>query len=162
MSITGAKQGQITQDACNPESIGNDHEKEHVNQIKVLAFDHLIEVPGDIVSGQTTGRPVHRALRITKLFDRSSPLLYQAMITGETLSEVEISWYRTAVVGGEELYYRTMLEGARIVQIRDLMADCRDMDKSRSSHMQEVDFCYDTISWSHEISNTVGIAELRK
>jgi type VI secretion system secreted protein Hcp len=161
MRIVGTKQGEITKDASSPESVGSNHEKTHVDQIKVLAFDHTVEVPRDAISGQTTGLRVHKALRITKQFDKTSPLLMEALTTGEILTEVETFWYRAQPEGGQQLYYRIGLENARIIRIHDYMHNCNDPDKSHESHMEDVYFCYDRIMWSHDVSNTVSVDNYR-
>lgn len=161
MRIVGTKQGEITKDASSPESVGSNHEKTHVDQIMVLAFDHTVEVPRDAISGQTTGLRVHKELRITKQFDKTSPLLMEALTSGEILTEVEIFWYRAQPEGGQQLYYRTVLGNARIIRVHDYMHNCNDPDKSHESHMEDVYFCYDRITWSHEVSNTMSVDNYR-
>jgi type VI secretion system secreted protein Hcp len=162
MTITGAKQGNITAGASSAESIGNKFRKEHIDKITIYSYDHQVYVPSNNVSGQTTGSPVHNAVKVSKPFDKSSPLLRQALSSGESLTQVEISWYRTAQEGDLELYYTTVLTGARIVNIRAYMRDIQDPDGSHVDHMEEVEFCYDEITSSHVVSNTTSVDDLRK
>ena len=161
MRIVGTTQGEITKDASSADSIGSNHEKTHIDEIMVLAFEHTVEVPRDAISGQTTGIRVHKALRTTKQFDKSSPLLMQALTRGEILKEVEIRWYRAQPEGEQQMYYRIMLEGARIVKIHDYMHNCNDPDKSYETHMEDVFFCYDRIMWAHEVASTFSVDNLR-
>lgn len=162
MTITGATQGNITEGASSPESIGNKFRKEHVDKITIYSYEHQVYVPTNNVSGQTTGSPIHNAVKISKPFDKSSPLLRQALSSGESLTRVEISWYRTAQEGDLELYYTTVLTGARIINIRAYMQDIQGQDGSHVQHMEEVQFCYDQIEERHEVSNTTSINNLRQ
>ena len=62
---------------------------------------------------------------ITKIFDKSSPLLYQALVTGERLN-VTIEWYRTSTEGTHEHYFSMALEDAVIVEITSYMPNAQD------------------------------------
>ncbi|MCV5665413.1 type VI secretion system tube protein Hcp, partial [Escherichia coli] len=65
----------------------------------------MLTVPRDPQSGQPTGQRVHRPLVVTKVQDRSSPLLFNALVSGEKLPECLIRFYRTSVQGKQEHYY---------------------------------------------------------
>ncbi|MFT5134749.1 MAG: type VI secretion system secreted protein Hcp [Gammaproteobacteria bacterium] len=95
-------------------------------------------------------------MKITKIFDKSSPLLYQAMVTGESL-ECEISWYRNSLEDTEQEHYFThLIEGAVVVDIKTIMPNCLDPSQKHFTHMEEVSFSYSTITWTHEIAGTEG------
>jgi type VI secretion system secreted protein Hcp len=162
MKIVGTTQGEITKGASSADSIGSINKEDHIDEIMVLAFEHTVEVPRDAISGQTTGMRVHKALRTTKHFDRTSPLLMQALTQGELLTEVEICWYRAQDKPGPQLYYRIKLEGARIVKIYDYMHNCNDPDKSYETHMEDVFFCYDRITWEHKVATTLSVDNVRE
>jgi type VI secretion system secreted protein Hcp len=162
MTINSGTLGEISKDASSADSVGKDHQESRKDQIMVLAFEHTAHVPCDVISGQTTGQRIHGPVRITKQFDRSSPLLLQALTSGSLLDKVEISWYRTAMEGGQEHYYSTVLEGARVVRVRDVMHNAQNPETAHLTHLEEVDFCYDTISWTHLASNTSHEDTLRK
>ena len=119
MSVTGEKQGLITAGAFTADSVGNIYQEGHEDQVMVQAFNHQVIIPRDPQSGQPTGQRIHKALCITKVFDKSSPLLLAALTTGEQMTEVTIEWYRTSASGTQELYYTTKLEDAIIVEIKD-------------------------------------------
>ena len=53
--------------------------------ILVQAVDHSIAIPRDTQTGLPTGKRVHHPMKITKMYDKSSPKLYQALVTGERL-----------------------------------------------------------------------------
>ncbi|TON49957.1 Hcp1 family type VI secretion system effector, partial [Vibrio parahaemolyticus] len=77
----------------------------HVDEFLVQELDHVLTVPRDPQSGQPTGQRVHRPLVVTKVQDRSSPLLFNALVSGEKLPECLIRFYRTSVQGKQEHYY---------------------------------------------------------
>ena len=104
MTITGFKQGEITKAAFTADSVGNIFQEGHEDQIMVQAFSHEVIIPRDPQSGQPTGQRVHKPVKITKIFDKSSPLLMQALTTGELLPEVIIHWYRASATSTRELY----------------------------------------------------------
>src|SRR5690554_2104254 len=78
MTIEGTKQGLITAGTFTEDSVGNIFQEGHEDQILVQAFDHQVIIPRDPQSGQPTGQRVHKPLMITKVFDKSSPLLFNA------------------------------------------------------------------------------------
>jgi len=63
-----------------------------------------------------------------KFYDKSSPLLYQALCTGEHFKDVTLKWYRIASTGQEEHYFTTLLEDAILVAIRPFMPNALDKD----------------------------------
>jgi type VI secretion system secreted protein Hcp len=98
MSITGTKQGLITAGAFTADSVGNTYQEGHEDQVMVQGFQHEMIIPRDPQSGQPTGQRVHKPVKITKVFDKSSPLLLAALTSGERLTEITIQWYRTSLI----------------------------------------------------------------
>ena len=99
IAITGEKQGNITAGCNTSDSMGNKYQQDHSDESTIIEFSHNVNVPRDPQSGQPTGQRVHKPFVVTKRFDKASPLLYQALCTGERLSEVEVKWYRTSMTG---------------------------------------------------------------
>ncbi len=155
MSVEGVTQGMITEGALSEDSVGSLYQEGHEDQFIVQAFKHNIIIPRDQQSGQPSGLRVHQPLTITKVFDKSSPLLYQALVTGESLN-CEINWYRTSSEGAAEHYFTHLLEGAVVVDIKSIMPNCQDPTQSHFTHLEEVSFSYSTITWTHEIAGTEG------
>ncbi len=161
MTIEGATQGPITSGAFTEESVGNTYQEGHEDEILVQAFDHTVTVPTDPQSGQPTGQRVHKPLTITKVFDKSSPLLYAALTTGERLTACEIKWYRTSVSGQPEHYFTIALEDAIITNINARMPNCQDPGMSSFTHLEDVSFSYRMITWTHEVGGTEGSDDWR-
>ena len=102
MRVEGVTSGVVSEGALSPESIGNLYQDGHEEEFMVQAFSHSIMIPRDSQSGQPSGTRIHRPLTVTKIFDKSSPLLYNCLVTGESLT-CEITWYRTSAEGAIEV-----------------------------------------------------------
>jgi type VI secretion system secreted protein Hcp len=155
MSVEGVTQGLITEGALTEDSVGNMYQEGHEDSFMVQAFEHNISIPRDSQSGQPSGTRIHMPLKVTKVFDKSSPLLYQALVTGESL-ELEIEWYRTSSEGTHEHYFTHLIEGAIVVDMKAMMPNCQDPNMAQFTHLEEVSFSYSTITWTHEIAGTEG------
>ena len=161
MSITGTKQSLITAGAFTPDSVGNIYQEGHEDEIMVQSFSHEVIIPRDPQSGQPTGQRVHKPVKITKVFDKSSPLLLAALTSGELLTEVIIKWYRTSAAATQEHYFTTKLEDAIIVNIKDYMYNCNDPSNAHFTHLEDVEFSYRKITWTHEVCGTSGSDDWR-
>ncbi|MDA8138483.1 MAG: Hcp family type VI secretion system effector [Desulfobacteraceae bacterium] len=161
LKLTGTNQGEITKGTFTQESVGNVYQEGHEDEILVQAFDHTVTIPRDPQSGQPTGQRVHKPLSITKVFDKSSPLLYTALTTGEKLTKCQIRFFRTSADGQQEHYFTIELEDAIIVDINAHMPNCQDPASAHFTHMENVQFTYRKITWSHEVSGTSGSDDWR-
>jgi type VI secretion system secreted protein Hcp len=161
MSITGTKQSLITAGAFTPDSVGNIYQEGHEDEIMVQSFSHEVIIPRDPQSGQPTGQRVHKPVKITKVFDKSSPLLLAALPSGERLTDITIQWCRTSAAGTQEHCFATKLEGAIIVDIKDYMHNCQDPANSHFTHLEDVEFTYRKITWPRAVSGTSGSNDWR-
>ena len=142
MAVTGTTQGNISQGCCD--MIGRE------DTSLCQALDHEIYIPRDIQTGLPTGKRVHRALLITKAFDKSSPKLYQALCAGERMSEVVFKFYRIAPTGNEEHYFTIKLQDAIIVALKPWIPNCLDPSKEGFTDMEDLSFTYSHIFWTWE------------
>jgi type VI secretion system secreted protein Hcp len=156
ISIDGVNQGLITAGANTMDSMGNRYQEGHEDESTVQAFRHEIIIPRDPQSGQPSGQRVHQPLVITKIFDKASPLLYAALASGERLNKVTIKWFRTSMAGTQEHYFTHELEDAMIVDIRGHSPNAQDPAQAHFTHMEDVEFTYRKISWTHEVAGTSG------
>ncbi|MFZ1985146.1 MAG: Hcp family type VI secretion system effector [Desulfatitalea sp.] len=161
LTVEGTSQGAITQGTFTQDSVGNVYQEGHENEILVEAFSHTVSIPRDPQSGQPTGQRVHKPLVITKVFDKSSPLLYTALTTGERLTKCKLKFYRTSAEGNQEHYFTIELEDSIIVDINAYMPNCQDPTKSHFTHLEDVAFTYRKITWTHEVGGTSGSDDWR-
>ncbi|MCP3940164.1 MAG: Hcp family type VI secretion system effector [Desulfobacteraceae bacterium] len=142
LEISGEKQGKID-GCCDMEG--------RENSILVYSMDHDIHIPRDPQSGLPSGKRIHGALSIVKEFDKSSPKLYQSLVTGERLSNVTLKWYRITPEGTEEHYFSHVLETAIIVEIKPYMPVAFLNENEPYRHMEKVSFTYEKIAWTWEV-----------
>ena len=154
LTLQGLKQGLITAGTFTQESVGNIYQEGHKDQILVQGFSHEIIVPRDPQSGQPTGQRVHKPMMISKVFDKSSPLIFSALTSGETLTECRLEWYRTSSSGTQEHYFTIELEDAIVVDVKSRMPNCQDPNLSHFTHLEDVFFSYRKITWTHEVAGT--------
>jgi type VI secretion system secreted protein Hcp len=162
MSVEGSTQGPITQGAFSQDSVGNSYQDGHDNEAIVKGYAHNITIPRDPLSGQPSGQRVHSPLVVTKLFDQSSPLLFNALVNGETLTKVELKFWRINYTGTPEHYITIALEDAVIVDIQAGTSMEGGELTTQVAPSEDVSFAYRKIEWRHEISGTSGEDDWRK
>lgn len=156
MSIEGSTQGKITEGATTPESIGNIYQEGHEDESLVRSYIHDIDVPRNTTTGKPTGQRTHNPLIVTKMVDKSSPLLYNALVNGETLKKVELKWYRTSYAGKPEHFYTMLLEDAVITNVTAGMESQGLSLNNDVAPYEKVAFSYRKVSWRHETASTSG------
>ena len=77
--------------------------------IEMVALEHSLYIPTDNNTGKLTGTRIHTPLVFTKEVDASSPYLYKAVTSGQTLKSAEIKWYKIDDAGQEVEYFNTKL-----------------------------------------------------
>ncbi len=162
MSVQGSRQGLITEGAYTKESVGNSYQAGHEKESVIKGYTHNITIPRDPLSGQPSGQRVHSPYIVTKLLDKASPLLMNALVSGETLPKIEIKKYRTNYEGKLEHYYTTILEDAVIVDINSDAPHVIGEKERDVAPLEHVSFSYRKISWRHEIASTSGEDDWRK
>lgn len=143
LTIKGQKQGQVK---------GSVTQKGREGWIAVYAFHHEIVSPRDAASGMPTGKRQHKALSITKEIDKSTPLLLQALINNETLTEVILRFYGadSKGTGAERLIYTIKLTNASISDIAEDMLNNKTDDGLKMPVLDIVSFTYQKINWTWE------------
>lgn len=135
LKIRGSKQGDIK---------GTVTVKGAEGAIDVLSVNHEISASTAATGTKTPGTSrQHKPFVITKGLDRTTPLLYKAMVSRELLPEVEMSVVTFSEKGIRTLY-KVRLVNAMISKIRVTAEG--DGDPSR--HISEVSFTYEKIEWT--------------
>lgn len=156
MTLDGSSSGKISDGACSPESIGGlSRGGDRADTCLVLAYRDGVIRPTDPQVGRPTGNRVHEGLTVTKVIDKTSPILRQAIAPGtsETFT-VELLFYWAGSDGGvEELYYKVILEEATIVGIRGHTPNVLDPDNANYVDMEDVSFTYKKVSYEHVVAS---------
>ena len=161
LSAEGSTQGNITQGAFTADSVGNIFVEGHEDQVLVQQIDHVVTVPTDPQSGQPAGQRVHKPFKFTCALNKSVPLFYNALASGEMLPKVEVNWYRTSIEGKQEHFFSTELEDATVVNIRTLLPHAQDPNNSDYTRLIEVSLSYRKITWEHTVAGTSGSDDWR-
>ena len=100
-------------------------------KIMVIAVSHEIVSPRDAASGLPTGKRQHKPFTIRKELDKSTPLLYSALVTNENLSSATFTYQRN---------------GAPFMTVKLTNANISDIAQSGGS--ESVSFTYQKIQWT--------------
>ncbi len=139
LMMKGQKQGDIK---------GSVTEKGHEGSILVFAVEHGIQSPHDPATGLPNGKRMHQPIVIRKEVDRSSPLLYNALVTNETIITWQLQfWRQVPPTGVMQEYYRVKLTNAIIVGI-DFSFNTQDPALMKFTDYEEVSFTYQKIEWT--------------
>jgi type VI secretion system secreted protein Hcp len=139
LKTKGKKQGDIK---------GGVTQKGRKDTIMVVAVNHEIVSPRDPASGLPTGKRMHKPLVITKEVDPASPLLHNALVNNETLTEWELQFFQPSQTGAEKQFYTIKLTNANIASIQTVMPNNKVPELSKFAEYEEVAFTYQKIEWT--------------
>ncbi|WP_292977234.1 type VI secretion system tube protein TssD [Pantoea sp. UBA4549] len=123
--------------------------------IEVIRQEHALYLPTDNNTGKVTGTRVHLPFQLTKALDASSPYLYKALTTGQTLKSAEFKWYHISEAGQEANYFSTKLENVKVVKVNPVMHDIKDPTKEKHNHLEHVELRYEKIIWTYKEGNII-------
>lgn len=127
--------------------------KDREGSIEVIGFSHGLNLPVDSSAGKITGTCSHSPMMIEKEFDSSSPYLYKAVATGQTLKSAELRWYRINDAGREEAYFIITIEGVKITGVNPGMPNVKMAGNSQINHMESISLMYEKITWRYVDGN---------
>lgn len=138
LKITGEQQGNISSGCGTSASVGNRWQKNHPDEIFAFSLSNGL---ANTDSGINT-----QLLNFTKLIDKSTPLLINAINNNERLF-IEIDLWRISRFGRWERYYYIQLRNASVKSIQTYVA-LNELDT------EEIAVSYDYILCKHLIANT--------
>ena len=133
LKLAGSKQGEIK---------GSVTQKGREGMILVIAAHELVSRPPD------AKRRVWQPFVITKEIDRSTPLLYQALIDNEALKQWELHFWSANLEtrGGTEVNdFNIRLGNARVSAIELTMLNNKDPALQRFAVAEQISFTFDSI-----------------
>ena len=107
-TIKGNKQGAFKGESSKPA---------HKAKIQGLAFEYSVSSPRDSATGQASGKRQHKPVRIVKEWGAATPQIFTACVTNETLTEVNIEFFKTSADGKESVYQTIKLTNATVEKI---------------------------------------------
>ena len=148
LTMKGQKQGDIK---------GSVTEKGRENSILVFAMENGIQSPRDPATGLPSGKRRHQPIVIRKEVDRSSPLLYNALVTNETIVTWQLHFWRSLPIGVMQQYYSVQLTNASIVGINFYLPNTQDPTLMKFTEYEEVSFTYQKIEWIWTDGNITAV-----
>jgi type VI secretion system secreted protein Hcp len=144
LNLKGQKQGEIK---------GSVTQKGREGKIAVIAVSHEIISPRDPASGLPTGKRMHKPFVITKELDKSSPLLYNALVNNENIPDWQLQFWTpqikaTTGTGSEVQHYTVKLTNANVASIAFRMANNKHPDLMKFAEYEEIAFTYQKIEWT--------------
>lgn len=117
------------------------------DSIMVIAFEHELISPYDDVSGLPTGKRQHKAITITKEIDKSTPLLLNALINNDNITDWELQFWQPSKAGKEVQFYTIKLVNASISGIRQEMLNNKYPENMQHKEREHITFYYQKIEW---------------
>ena len=140
LTLKGQKQGAIN---------GSVTAKGREGSILVHSFSHSILSPRDPASGLPTGKRQHQAMVILKEIDKSSPLLWNALVNNENLPTFQLAFFApVAATGVERQIYTITLTNANIASITESMLDNELAANASLPLREQIAFTYQKIQWT--------------
>lgn len=127
--------------------------KDREGSIELIGFSHGVNLPVDSANGKVTGTRSHSPIMFEKEFDSSSPYLYRAVTTGQTLKSAEIRFYNINDAGQEVCYFMISMEGVKITGVNPGVSNVKLAGNSQLNHMEAVSMMYDKITWRYVDGN---------
>ena len=123
----------------------------------IQGYEHKVEIPRDVATGQASGKRQHSPVILTKRIDKASPLLYNALKSSEGLT-VTIKWFRYVQGGGggQVHYYTVLLEDARVAWQREWFPMTLDKATTDYGHQEQIGLSYRKIVWTWEDGGVTG------
>lgn len=122
--------------------------------IELRGLQHSIMLPTDYMTGKITGARQHSPFQFTKELDSSSPYLFKAVATGQTLKSAEFRFYHINDAGQEVEYYKITLENVKVISVSPVMYDTRNCQNT--GHMEEVSLNYEKITHLYKDGNLLA------
>ncbi|TDB55572.1 Hcp family type VI secretion system effector [Photorhabdus luminescens] len=142
LTLKGKKQGLISAGCGSLNSIGNNYQHGHENEIFIYSLQHLMTREQHVS---------HHPVMVIKPVDKSSPLLTRSFDENEEL-ECLFENYRTSLTGGLEKNYSIRLGHAFISSIKCNFPHSRDNNAGVPQEI--ICFTYKNITWNNLACST--------
>jgi len=126
------------------------------NYINAYRFIYGATTPRDPSTGLPTGKRQYQPVTITKEIDATSPQIFQALATNETLTTVTIEFLTSSTDGKELTYYVVTLKNATVSEVHQHMDQVTATPAGTSDvpiePLEDVSFTFEQI----EVTSNVG------
>jgi type VI secretion system secreted protein Hcp len=121
------------------------------NSIECVYFESTVRTAREAGSGMASGRRSYEPLVIRKRIDKSTPLIYKALVENQVIDGV-FKFFRPNPTGDgtTEQFYTIEIKKGRVASFKALVPDCIDPASSSDPPLEEISFVFHTISWTYE------------
>lgn len=129
-------------------------------KIEGVAFHYAVKSPRDAASGMASGKRMHSPVVFTKAVDASSPQLFQALTTNESLKSVVFEFYGSEGKGMETTIYTVRLVNAFVSEWKQYAGDTIDGGRVTStdgSTLEDVSLNFQKIEIEHKAGKTMAV-----
>jgi len=119
------------------------------NSIECIFFESGAITAREAGSGLATGRRQYTPILIRKRIDKSSPLLFKALVENQKIDAV-FKFFRPAPTGDgtTEQFYTVSIKDGRIASMKQYINDTIVPATTTDPPLEEVTFVFHTISWT--------------
>ncbi len=104
-----------------------------------------------------SGKIEHKHIVFTKAIDKSSPLLFKALSSDESVDSAEFRFFRSSLSSGaEEHFYTIKIENGKVESAITFT------DSTYPFYCEEVSFSFQDITWTDEIGGATHMDSLRR
>jgi type VI secretion system secreted protein Hcp len=116
------------------------------NSIECLYFKFNVNTAREAGTGMASGRRQYEPIVIRKRVDKSTPLLFKALVENQVI-EAKFLFFRPSRAGDgtTEQYYTIEIKQGRIASINQWSPDSINPAESRIPELEEVTFVFHTI-----------------
>jgi type VI secretion system secreted protein Hcp len=150
LMLKGQKQGAIK---------GGVIAKGREGAIGVIAVSHSIVSPRDPQSGLPTGKRMHKPWIFKKEIDQASPMILNALVNNENLTEVTFNFWQLDKAGVEKNYYRVEMVNGNLSSYDVRQGDIRDPDLAKLAVWEEIGLTYQKITWTILSPTTISASD---
>lgn len=147
MTARGARQGDIR---------GSVTQRGREGAMQCTSFQSEILVPRDAASGAAAGRRQIEPIKCIKRIDRATPLLLNALLNNEALTNVTFRFTQVNSVGAEAVFYTVALSNATVAGVRQFLDPAGLAQEELTLSYQQATVTFDPGGVTAEIRGRVG------
>ena len=119
------------------------------DSIECVVYKQSVVTAREAGSGMATGRRQYEPLMIRKRIDKSSPLLFKALVENQKIDAV-FKFFRPAPTGDgtTEQFYTVSIKDGRIASMKQYINDTFVPATTTDPPLEEVTFVFHTIAWT--------------
>jgi type VI secretion system secreted protein Hcp len=120
------------------------------NSIQCLYYEQCVTMSTDVRTGMASGRRSYTPILIRKRIDKSSPLLYRALVNNQKVDGY-FRFFRPNPTGDgtTEQFYTVDFKNARIASIKQISPDIIKPTSATEPPVEEVTIVFQTITWTY-------------